>query len=168
MTEVSHERLIVVDDMLNGFDYLFSNTGPFMLIYSEEEETEKIYSILKKEENHFNVYKREDVPEYFHFSKNDLIGDLVLIADIGWSLINHEQLERIKEHPSPSKGDHGYDNYHIDMHGVFIAAGPSFKQNYNTGTINNIDIYPLLCKIFNCTPANNIDGDLKRIEYILK
>lgn len=168
MTEVSTERLIIVDEMLNDYDYLFSNFGPFMLIYAEEEETEKIYRILKKEENHFSVYKREDVPEYFHFSINDLIGDLVLIADVGWSLINHEQLERIKEHPYPSKGDHGYDNFHIDMHGVFIAAGPSFKQNYKTGTINNIDIYSLLCKIFNCTPAKNIDGDLKRVEYILK
>jgi len=166
MTEVSEERLIVVDDMLNGYDYLFSNTGPFMLIYSEEEETEKIYSILKKEENHYEVYKREDVPEYFHFSQNEMIGDLVLIADIGWSLINEENFEWIKEHPS--KGNHGYDNFHLDMHGVFIAAGPSFKQNYKTGTVNNIDIYPLLCKIFNCTTAEYIDGDLRRIEYILK
>ena len=168
MTEVSNEKLIVVDEMLDGYDYLFSNTGPFMLLYSEEEETEKIYGILKEEENHYNVYKREDVPEYFHFSQNELIGDLVLIAEMGWSLINYEQFERIKEHPYPSKGNHGYDNFHLDMHGVFVAAGPSFKQNYKTGTLNNIDIYPLLCKIFNCTPAENIDGDLKRIEYILK
>lgn len=166
MTKISEERLIIVDEMLNGYDYLSSNTGPFMLIYSEEEDTEKIYGTLKEEENHFKVYKREDVPEYFHFSQNKLIGDLVLIADVGWSLVTQENLERIKEHPS--RGNHGYDNFHIDMHGVFIAAGPSFKQNYKTGTINNIDIYPLLCTIFNCTPAKNIDGELKRIEYILK
>jgi len=166
MTEISEERLIIVDEMLDGYDYLFSNTGPFMLIYSEKEDTEKIYDTLKEEENHFNVYKREDVPEYFHFSQNELIGDMVLIADIGWSLINKEDLEQIKKYSS--KGNHGYDNFHIDMHGVFIAAGPSFKQNYKTGTLNNIDIYPLLCKIFNCTPAENINGDLKRIDYILK
>ena len=166
MTEISEERLIIVDEILNGYDYLSSNNGPFMLIYSKEEETGKIYGILKEEENHFKVYKREDVPEYFHFSQNELIGDLVLIADVGWSLVNEENLEWMKN--NTSRGNHGYDNFHIDMHGVFIAAGPSFKQNYKTGTINNIDIYPLLCKIFNCTPPENIDSDLKRIEYILK
>ncbi len=29
------------------------------------------------------------------------------------------------------------------MHGVFIASGPNFKENDKTGTILNIDIYPL-------------------------
>jgi len=166
MTEVSEERLIVIDEKLSGYDYLSSNYGPFMLIYSKEHERENIYSILKEEENHYNVFKRKDFPEYFHFSQNDLIGNLVLIADVGWSLVNEENLEWMKN--NTSRGNHGYDNFHIDMHGVFIAAGPLFKQDYKIGTINNIDIYPLLCKIFNCIPAENIDGDLRRIEYILK
>jgi predicted AlkP superfamily pyrophosphatase or phosphodiesterase len=66
-----------------------------------------------------------------------------------------------------SKGNHGYDNNHTDMHGVFIAKGPSFKENYKTGTIWNVDINPLLCKIFGISPRTNIDGKLERIEFIL-
>ena len=54
------------------------------------------------------------------------------------------------------------------MHGIFLAEGPSFKSNYTTGTLWNIDIYSLLCKIFNIIPRANIDGDLNRIEFILK
>ncbi|MDX1701153.1 MAG: alkaline phosphatase family protein, partial [Melioribacteraceae bacterium] len=60
-----------------------------------------------------------------------------------------------------------YDNNHTDMHGVFIASGPNFKSNYISGSIKNIDVYPLLCKIFNISPNGNIDGMLERIEYIL-
>jgi len=54
------------------------------------------------------------------------------------------------------------------MHGIFFAFGPDFKPGYKTGTIWNIDIYPLLCKIFNIYPRQNIDGKLDRIEFILK
>jgi hypothetical protein len=54
------------------------------------------------------------------------------------------------------------------MHGIFLAIGPSFKKNYKTGSLYNIDIYPLLCKLFNISPRSNIDGKLERIEFILK
>ena len=54
------------------------------------------------------------------------------------------------------------------MHGIFYAMGPSFKKGYKTGTINNIHIYPLLCKLLNIVPNQNIDGNLREIEFILK
>jgi hypothetical protein len=54
------------------------------------------------------------------------------------------------------------------MHGIFYAMGPAFKENYQVGTINNIDIYPLLCKIFNLVPNQLIDGRLERINYVLR
>ena len=54
------------------------------------------------------------------------------------------------------------------MNGIFYAVGPAFKINYRVETINNIDIYPLLCKILNILPNPLIDGNLDRISYILK
>jgi len=54
------------------------------------------------------------------------------------------------------------------MHGIFYAVGPAFKENYQMGTVENIDIYPLLCKIFNIIPNQLIDGRLERIGYILR
>ena len=54
------------------------------------------------------------------------------------------------------------------MHGIFIAHGPAFKTGYKTGTLWNIDIYPLLCKILNIIPNQQIDGKLERIAFILK
>ena len=67
-----------------------------------------------------------------------------------------------------SLGNHGYDNNQLDMHGIFLAKGPNFKNNYKTGTIWNIDIYPLLCRIFKVYPYNGVDGKLERIEFLLK
>ncbi|MFB3057114.1 MAG: alkaline phosphatase family protein, partial [Ignavibacteriaceae bacterium] len=83
----------------------------------------------------------------------------------GWAVITNKDLKWMK--PENYNGNHGYDNLHLDMQGVFIAGGPHFKNGYKTGTINCLDVYPLLCKIFNIIPNNNIDGKLERIDFIL-
>jgi len=56
----------------------------------------------------------------------------------------------------------------MDMHGIFFAMGPAFKKGYHTGTLRNIDIYPLLCRIFDIMPRQNIDGRLESISFILE
>ena len=66
------------------------------------------------------------------------------------------------------KGAHGFDNSEIDMHGVFYAMGPAFKEGLVCGTIENVDVYPLLAKIFDIPISHKIDGKIKRIQFVLK
>jgi len=166
MTNVSTNRVINIENILEGYKYKQNDDGPFMLIEPGAEQLDKIYSKLKENENHYKVYRREDVPAYFHFSDNPLISKIVIIAENGWSLETDKSFENMKKWNS--KGNHGYDNYFMDMNGIFYAMGPAFKKNYQVGIINNIDIYPLLSKVFNIFPNPLIDGRLNRIEYILK
>ena len=165
ITEVHFEKIINVEEMLEGYQFVPSNSGSSMMISADDGEIEKIYSLLKKNENHYKVYLKNDIPPYYHFSKSPMISEILLIAEMGWAVITNKNLKWMK--PEKYNGNHGYDNHHMDMHGVFIAAGPQFKNNYETGTINCLDVYPLLCKIFNIIPNNNIDGKLERIEFIL-
>ena len=95
-----------------------------------------------------------------------MIPEIILIADPGWSLITNKDINRYAD--MSSGGNHGYDNHYLDMHGIFYAIGPDFKSGYTCGTINNIDIYPLLAKLLRIFPNNNIDGKLERIEFLLK
>jgi len=166
MTEVHFDKIINIEEMLEGYRFVSSNSGPAMMISADDGEIDKIYSVLKKNENHYKVYMKNDIPLYYHFSKSPMISEILLVAEMGWAVITDKDLKRMK--PDEYKGNHGYSNHHLDMHGVFIAAGPQFKNNYKTGTINCLDVYPLLCKIFNIIPNDNIDGKLERIEFILK
>lgn len=166
MTEISKERIVNVEKILAGYNCKFLDETALMTIEPPKEKIKEVYELLKKNENHFKVYYRNEVPEYFHFSDNYLIPSLVLIPEIGWTLLTDKGIKRMEE--NNSKGNHGYDNQHLDMHGIFIATGPNFKKNYQTGTLWNIDIYPLLCKIFDIIPRSNIDGKAERIEFILK
>ncbi len=166
MTNISDQKVVNIEKILSGLGYKQNDNGPFMMIEPEQGSLEAVYKRLKDNEEHYTAYKREDVPAYFHFSDNPLIGRIVIIAENGWSLETDKSFENMKKYGE--RGNHGYDNYWMDMNGIFYALGPSFKNNYRVGTVNNIDIYPLLCKIFNVLPNALIDGKLERLEYILK
>lgn len=162
MTETSKDRVINIEEILNGYEYYYGDSGPFMLIQPKVDEVETVYNILKENEFHYKVYTKENIPSHYHYSDNELITDIILIADKGWYLAYQKDIDNWKDGAT-----HGYDNNLTDMHGIFIASGPSFKKNYKTGTVLNIDIYPLLCEIYGIQPNKNIDGKLERISFLL-
>jgi len=166
MTETSPDKTINIEEFINEYVYELDGDGPVVMIQPETKFKDSVYSILKRNENHYKVYKKNEMPGYYHFSEHPFIYDIIVIADVGWSLIKNSMLEKINNYFRG--GNHGYDNHHLDMHGIFVATGPAIKSNYTTGTIRNIDIYPLLCRIFSITPRSTIDGEIEKIEFILK
>lgn len=166
MIDISDERIINVDEILGTSNAKFYDYGPVMYVSPDENDFENTYRKLKSAENHFRVYKRNEIPGYFHFSKNFLITKIIIIADPGWSLMTNKELNRYEN--MKVGGNHGYDNNALEMHGIFYAIGPDFKKGFSTGTINNIDIYPLLAKLLRIFPNNNIDGKLEGVEFLLK
>ena len=166
MTEISGARYVNVEEIASCRSCKFFNRGAVMNIFIKNKiEVDEVFNKLKQNESHYRVYKPEDIPEHFHFSNNHLIGDLFVLADPGWSVGTSKDKDRMSDYYG---GNHGFDNSFMDMHGIFYAIGPSFKENYTTGTIENINIYPLLCKIMNIIPRQNIDGKLENISFILK
>ncbi len=166
MTEISPERTVNIERMLENYKVKIDGSKPVMMIDPSKEDFQKVFNLLKENQNHYKVYLKEDLPEYFHFNKHPYIYPIILVADIGWSLVKDKWLDGMVR--MKSQGNHGYDNHQMDMHGVFIAKGPSFKSGYKCGTLFNIDINPLLCKIFGIEPISNIDGKIENIEFILK
>jgi ectonucleotide pyrophosphatase/phosphodiesterase family protein 5 len=164
MTEISKQRMINIEKIVGDYKAKYFDDGPFMTVRPQGSDVNSIYQILKSNENHYKVYLREKLPSFYHYSENTFISPIVIIADLGWSLLTNKTQVGL----SNDKGNHGYDNNELDMHGIFLATGPDFKKEYRTGTLWNIDLYPLLCKIFNIMPRSNIDGKLERIEFILK
>ncbi len=166
MSEISKDRTVNIQDIIKDYDVEYQQGGPFMLIQPKPDEVDQVYKLLLKNENHFNVYTKENIPARFHYSNNPFIPDIIISADLGWSLTTNKSAKYISK--MKTGATHGWDNYTLDMNGIFFAMGPSFKVGYKTGTINNIDIYPLLCEIFKISPRSNIDGKLENIEFFLK
>lgn len=166
MAELSDERIINVDEILKDLDYKVDGNGPVAFVNADKNSLANIFERLEKSKNNYSVYNKKDIPNHYKFKQNYLLGDILIVADIGWSIATNKDLKDWGKYFR--FGNHGYDNHHIDMHGYFVARGPSFKNNYKTGTIQNIDIYPLLCEIYKIIPKSNIDGKADRINFILR
>lgn len=166
MTEISKDRYLNIEELSSCNSCKFFNRGAIMNIFiKDKNEVDAVYNRLKLKESHYKVYKPSEIPAEYHFNYNHLIGDLFILSEPGWSVGTTKDKDRMHDY---NGGNHGFDNSFMDMHGIFYAIGPSFKENYKTGTIENINIYPLLCKILKIVPKQNIDGKLENISFILK
>ncbi|XP_041372311.1 glycerophosphocholine cholinephosphodiesterase ENPP6-like isoform X4 [Gigantopelta aegis] len=68
---------------------------------------------------------------------------------------------------SPWLGWHGYDNTFIDMHGIFLASGPSFKTNHASRSLEITQLYQVMCRILDVTPSPN-NGSWNLVEDFLE
>ncbi len=92
MTEVHFEKIINVEEMLEGYQFASSNSGPAMMISTDDDDIEKIYSLLKKNENHYKVYLKNDIPPYYHFSRSPMMSEILLVAEMGWAVVTNKDL----------------------------------------------------------------------------
>lgn len=87
------------------------------------------------------------MPAYLNYKNNKRIGPIVAIANEGYIVVDSDL---------NLKGNHGFDNRLQSMQAIFLARGPDFKHNVKLGSVNNVDVYPLLCELVNvkCNPNN--------------
>ena len=168
MTNVYPEKIIKLYEIPDLEEYKMTGYGPLVQFFtSSQDKQDKLINSLAKHKHNYSVYTKETMASYFHYSQHAFIGDVILVADLGSTFVRTEkEFEKLSK--NATGGDHGYDNFALDMHGIFIASGPAFKKGYRTGTIQNIDVYPLVCKILGLTANQMIDGKLERIAPILK
>ncbi|XP_046561055.1 glycerophosphocholine cholinephosphodiesterase ENPP6-like [Haliotis rubra] len=136
--------------------------GPMMHILPVEGQDDAIIQSLAGVE-HITVYKKEDVPERLHYQDNRRIMPIIIIADEGWQLTTN----KTRKAKSTLKATHGYDNALMSMKPIFLARGPNFKANLTSDPIQNVDIYPLVCKLLNIKPAPN-NGSLARVNAFIQ
>lgn len=90
-----------------------------------------------KSNPNFEVYLRDvNMPERYHFSKNDRIAPLWIVPKTGWAITTKEEFdvekakkENLVYHP---RGLHGYDHEHPLMRAIFVARGPAFPHPANS------------------------------------
>lgn len=165
MTTTQKEGFLFLDEILQGLEYHYTGYSPVVQFFAHKNQNlDSIYQRFKQDERGYKVYLKKDIPDAYHYAQHPYIADLLLVAEPGFTIF--ENREQALNHTT--KGDHGYDNRSLDMHGIFVAKGPAFKVNYRTGTILNIDLYSLMAKILKIYPSQKIDGKLERIEHVLK
>lgn len=162
MSETSVERVIVIDDYLD--DYLRAGSveiidlDPTISLAPRGVGVDEVYRRLSGAHPHLRVYRKEDSPARWRYRDHPRIPAIVGVADDGWRIRRRAAIASASTGAAPERtvsGTHGYDPEVRNMHGLFVAAGPSFRRGVVVPPFENVHIYYALAAALNLQPAPN-------------
>lgn len=153
MTPISADRVIHLDDHIDLNDVEVVDWMPVTAMTPKPGKLDAVFSALRTVP-HLQVWKRDSMPERYHYRESPRITPLVLLADEGWTISSRA---RIARNGSPKGGTHGYDNHLPSMGALFVAAGPDIQRGRVIAPVSNVHVYPLLARLLRVTPARS-DG----------
>lgn len=140
MATTDKARLLQLEDLVDTSKIEHTDGWPLMGLRPKNvEDTQSLYDGLKdkaKTTPGIEVYLRDvDMPERYHFSKNERIAPLWIVPKTGWAIVKKSEFDLATVgadavyHP---RGLHGYDHEHPLMRAIFIARGPAFPHPANS------------------------------------
>eukprot|EP01093_Parvamoeba_rugata_P012726 TRINITY_DN3761_c0_g1_i4.p1 TRINITY_DN3761_c0_g1~~TRINITY_DN3761_c0_g1_i4.p1 ORF type:complete len:355 (-),score=56.80 TRINITY_DN3761_c0_g1_i4:162-1226(-) len=169
MGNQSTNKIIPIDSIENDDLFMTIENGTIVNIHPKKDvEIDSVLQYLRNKESNFKAYKTENTPGFDYIPKNKNWGAIQLIPDYGYHFWNQRRKDALIEAGVTTFGVHGYDSKYKEMHGIFYANGPAFKNGYEIPSIKNIHLYPLMCKILGLEIPKLIDGDINQIESVLK
>ena len=159
MASTSTNRTIQLDDLIDMNLIAHTDGWPhYGLRPKDPMDVRGLYDRLSVEaesSGNFDVYLRdENMPERYHFSKNDRIAPLWVVPKTGWAIVqkdefNVEEAKANGEEYHP-KGLHGYDHEHPLMRAIFVARGPAFPHPQNS----RVDVF----RKYSCPYLRTVTG----------
>lgn len=167
MGAIPEGNTVFLEDILNLTRIKRINGGsPVLTLEPDPAYTDEAFRLLNATA-HVKVWKRSEVPVHYQYGTHRRIPGLVVEADSAYGLEIRRKAKDERQKNEYSLGTHGYDPWNTDMHGIFYATGPAFKENFVQPTFENVAIYSLLAHILKLTPAKT-DGDLNTIKGVLR
>ncbi|XP_072371963.1 glycerophosphocholine cholinephosphodiesterase ENPP6 isoform X1 [Scyliorhinus torazame] len=165
------EKVIELDKFINMADVLtMLDRGVVVSLWPKQGKLNELYSSLKKVRA-MSVYKKDEIPDRYHYKEGKFVAPITLIADQGWFIIQNIQKLPYWANETGGKagwqhGWHGYDNQLMDMQGFFLAYGPDFRMNYTVPPIRVVDVYNVMCHVAGINPLPN-NGTWSQVESML-
>ncbi len=161
MAATSDDRVVLLDDHIPG-EWIETARGgnPVLNIRAAAGYKDSLFKTLQKIP-HLVAALNPETPPNWHYGSNPRCLDITLTADPGWSI-------GWSAGRSFNGGTHGYDPDECrDMHAIFYAMGPAFKQGYTGPSFRNIHVYSLLAYLLGIEPAPT-DGALEPLRPFLR
>lgn len=163
MAELSEDKVIILDDIINLNDVHVIDWTPISMIQPNGGKTEDVYNKLKTAEDGYVVYKKENIPDIYRIKGHHRIPEIMIVADVGYTVTSRSNLER----RGILAGTHGFDHRAPEMQGIFIAHGPDFMKGESIPSFQSVHIYEAMCYLLGLEPAPN-DGALETLSPILR
>ncbi len=163
MAELSEDKIIFLDELIDLDDVSVIDWNPVAMLQPAEGRKEAVYNTLKENEENYRVFYRDEMPEKYGFSGHYRIPEIIMIADVSYSITSRSFFED----RGIIAGTHGYDHTTPEMATIFYASGPDIKQGETVPAFSVLDLYGLMAKILKIEPAPN-DGDINSVMGVLR
>ena len=166
MAPTVRARTIIVDDYVSLADIEIADINPTLGVAPAKGKEEQVFRALSMAHPNLTMYRREDTPLHWHFREQPRVPPIAGVADEGWVVLRRASVDEYWTR-SPNGGQHGYDPSLISMRGIFIAAGPAFRQGVTVPAFDNVHIYNAMAMVLGLTPSPN-DGDPEIARRLLR
>jgi predicted AlkP superfamily pyrophosphatase or phosphodiesterase len=156
MAQVDRAHVIFIDDYLDLSQVDIVEWSPLLALRPRDGNGNAVYDALAGQHPALHVYRREEMPERLHYRAHPRIPPILGLADDGWTVTSHAQLER--NHSIASGGTHGFDPAGASMRALFVAAGPRLRRGAVVPAFENVHLYDFFCDVLGIAPAPN-DGN---------
>ena len=165
MANVDTVTRINIASMIDTNLFIIRGGGTSIHLYAKNTaDIQPTYQALQKKAKEFSVYLRENIPARWHYSKSDdrfdRIGDIFVVPTYPKVLSSGNN--RI------SPGAHGFDPAIKEMHAVFYAWGPQIKKGMTISSFENVNVYPMVCRLLGLNYLHEVDGKVNVLKNILK
>jgi predicted AlkP superfamily pyrophosphatase or phosphodiesterase len=155
MTDLVPGQTIAIESFVDLADVDVLDANVVGLLQPKPGREDAVLAALAGAHPHLHAARKSEMPERLHYRAHRRIPPLVVWVDPGWKLVRTRAEAAA---PGGRAGSHGYDPEVRDMHGIFVASGPAFRQGLDLPPFENVDTYELLCRLLQLPPAPN-DGD---------
>jgi predicted AlkP superfamily pyrophosphatase or phosphodiesterase len=168
MAGVSPDRAVVLDEYISLDDVDIIELSPTLQLVPKPGKEESVFRALSVANPRLSVYRRAETPPEWRYRDHPRIPPIVGVVDEGWQVLTRAMVDEIRAgRRSGRGGQHGYDVGAASMRGVFVAAGPSFKEGVTVPAFANVHVYEALARALGVPPAPN-DGDPAIAQSLLR
>lgn len=165
MAQMDLERVIVMDDYIDLEPDEVFEQGALVQLFPRPGREDLIYEALAGAHPNLHVYRRDELPARLRLYEHPRLPPILATPNVGWEAVTRTVRDRWAFRMNA--GNHGQDPAHLDMHAIFVAAGPAFATGVTVPLIEAVDVYGLLAAALDIeVPAN--DGDPARTTGILR
>jgi predicted AlkP superfamily pyrophosphatase or phosphodiesterase len=165
MAEVPPGQIVSTDAMVNPADAAVVSVGQVVGFNPLPGRTEAAEQQLLGRHEHYQCWRKQDLPERWHYGSHPRVPAIVCQMDEGWDALPRSFAAR--RPPDSTRGSHGFDPALASMRTIFLARGPAFRPGVVVDPIENVDVYPLLARLLGIEPVGD-DGDPDALSDVLR
>ncbi|KAG7154958.1 Ectonucleotide pyrophosphatase/phosphodiesterase family member 2-like [Homarus americanus] len=134
--------------------------GRLRAVNGGEAAEEEILQTLSCKNPRVRALPKRLLPRRYHYTNNPRIERVILDTKPNTRVVTNSK-------NYCKNGEHGFNNLEPSMQAAFIGFGPDFKVNYSSHSFRNVELYNLMCKLVDITPAEN-NGTQGSLNHLLR